>query len=58
MNTNISSRFPKTICAERTLELQTEDYKRFQNKNNIKTQLTYMSKYISMDGKKNFHVLL
>lgn len=26
INTNISSRFPKTICAEGTLELQREDY--------------------------------
>ncbi len=40
--------FPEIIYAKPTLELQTEDYKRFQNKNNnIKTKLI---QYIHFNG--------
>ncbi len=47
--------FPEIIYAKPTLELQTEDYKIFKNKNNIKTKLI---QYIHFNGRGKSYILL
>ncbi len=50
--------FPEIIYAKPTLELQTEDYKRFKNKNNIKTKLINSVYTFQRMGKKLHKMVL